>query len=171
MILSKAFEKFVEGSPVCVMIRGTLEYAFPEQFVNELFENTAQQQYTRELLFSDVVDVMGGVVCQVFPSVYAAYQKRTPAFPVSRRTLYGKINHVEPRITRELVRQTAQSAGTAGTKTSERLWPEACYRAFKRASWTEIIWQPRNIVSRNSGKSRLGRCRGRPWRCSILTGV
>ena len=32
MILSKAFEKFVEGTPVCVMIRGTLEYALSEQF-------------------------------------------------------------------------------------------------------------------------------------------
>ena len=107
MIISKAFEKFVEGSPVCVMIRGALEYALSEQFVNELFENTAQRQYTRELLFSDVVDVMAGVVCQVFPSVYASYQKQCQRFSVSRRALYGKINHVEPRITRELVRQTA----------------------------------------------------------------
>ena len=89
MILSKAFEKFVEGTPVCVMIRGSLEYALTEQFVNELFENTAQRQYTRELLFSEVVDVMGGVVCQVFPSVHAAYQKQCERFSVSatqRRT-------------------------------------------------------------------------------------
>jgi hypothetical protein len=85
MIISKAFEKFVEGSPVCVMIRGALEYALSEQFVNELFENTAQRQYTRELLFSDVVDVMAGVVCQVFPSVYASYQKQCQRFSVSRR--------------------------------------------------------------------------------------
>ena len=98
MILSKAFEKFVEGSPVCVMIRGSLEYALPEQFVNELFENTAQRQYTRELLFSDVVDLMGGVVCKVFPSVYAGYQKQCQRFSVSRCALYGKINHIEPCI-------------------------------------------------------------------------
>ncbi len=108
MILNKAFEKFVGGSPVCVMIRGCLEYALPESFVNTLFENTAQQQYTRNLLFSDVVDVMGSVVCQVFPSVHAAYQKQSERFSVSRRALYNKINHVEPGVTRELVRQTAQ---------------------------------------------------------------
>jgi len=108
MILSKAFERFVEGTPVCVMIRGSLEYALPEQFVNELFQSTAQRQYTRNLLFSDVVDVMGSVVCQVFPSVHAAYQKQCERFSVSRRALYGKINHVEPRTIRELVRQTAQ---------------------------------------------------------------
>ena len=108
MILAKAFEKFADGSPVCVMIRGTLEHALSEEFVNQLFERTAQRQYTRELLFSDVVDVMNGVVCQVFPSVNAAYQKQHDRFSVSGRALYDKINLVEPRVVRELVRSTAQ---------------------------------------------------------------
>lgn len=108
MILGRVFEKFVEGTPVCVMIRGSLEYALPESFVNEVFETTAVRQYTRDLLFSDVVDVMANVVCQVFPSVNAAYQKQQEQFPVSRRALYDKINLVEPRVTRQLVVQTAQ---------------------------------------------------------------
>jgi IS4 transposase len=108
MILSKAFEKFVEDSPVCVMIRGSLEYALPEAFVNQIFENTARRQYTRNLLFSDVVDVMGSVVCQVFPSVNTAYKKQRHRFSVSRRALYDKINLVEPRVTRQLVVQTAR---------------------------------------------------------------
>lgn len=107
MILSKAFEKFVEGSPVCVMVRGALEYALSASFVNEIFEQTALKQYTRDLLFSDVVDVMGSVVCQVFPSINAAYTKQRQRFPVSCRALYDKINLVEPRVTRELVVQTA----------------------------------------------------------------
>lgn len=108
MILGKAFDKFVDGSPVCVMIRGSLEYALSESFVNEVFEATALSQYTRDLLFSDVVDVMASVVCQVFPSVNAAYTKQQDRFSVSRRALYDKIAHVEPRVIRELVRQTAQ---------------------------------------------------------------
>jgi len=108
MILTKAFEKFAEGTPVCVMIRGGLEYALPETFVDEIFEETARKQYTRSLLFSQIVDVMGGVVCKVFPSVNAAYQKQQSRFAVSRRALYDKINLVEPGVTRQLVRQTAQ---------------------------------------------------------------
>jgi IS4 transposase len=108
MILGKAFEKFADGSPVCVMIRGSLEYALSEEFVNEIFETTAVRQYTRDLLFSDVVDVMASVVCQVFPSVSAAYTKQPGRFSVSRRALYDKIAHVEPGVIRELVRQTAQ---------------------------------------------------------------
>jgi IS4 transposase len=107
MIFSKVFEKFVQGSPVCVMVRGTLEYALSESFVNDIFEQTALKQYTRDLLFSDVVEVMGSVVCHVFPSINAAYAKQRQRFPVGRRALYDKINLVEPRVTRELVVQTA----------------------------------------------------------------
>jgi len=108
MILSKAFDKFVEETPVCVMIRGSLEFALSDQFVNQIFETTAQRQYTRELLFSDVVDVMGSVVCQVFPSVNAAYQKQQDRFTVSRRALYDKINLIEPGVTRQLVVETSR---------------------------------------------------------------
>jgi IS4 transposase len=90
------------------MIRSSLEYALPEMCVNKIFEDTARKQYTRSLLFSQIVDVMGGVVCQVFPSVNAAYQKQQNRFAVSRRALYDKINLVEPCVTRQLVRQTAQ---------------------------------------------------------------
>ncbi len=121
MILSKAFEKFVDGSPVCVMIRGTLEYALSEEFVNELFEKTAQRQYTRGLLFSDVVDVMGDVVCQVFPSVNAAYQKQKDRFSVRRRTLYDKINRTELPLIQELVRQTAQQLAPVGKILNRRI--------------------------------------------------
>lgn len=108
MILAKVFDKFVEQTPVSVMIRGSLEFAVSEKFVNEMFEGTAVKQYTRDLLFSEVVDLMGGVVCQVFPSVNTAYKKRGEPFSVSRRAVYDKINHIEPRVTRQLVVQTAK---------------------------------------------------------------
>lgn len=127
MILSRCFDTFVAGSPVCVMIRGGLEYALSEKFVNQVFETTATRQYTRNLLFSDVVDVMGGVVCQVFPSVNAAYQKQQERFNVSRHALYDKINLVEPSVTRQLVVQTA-----------ERLRPVA--RILRRkAGWKDLL--------------------------------
>ena len=108
MILSKVFDKFVDETPVCVMLRGSMEYALSEEFVNQIFETTAVRQYTRDLLFSDVVDVMSGVVCQVFPSVNAAYQKQRDRFQVSRRALYNKINLIEPAVTRQLVVETAK---------------------------------------------------------------
>jgi IS4 transposase len=108
MLLGEVFEKFVKESPVSVMVRGTLEHALPAKFVDELFEATAEKQYTHELLFSQVVDVLGSVVGQVHPSVYAAYQRRSDEFSVSCRSVYNKINKVEPQVPRELVRRAAQ---------------------------------------------------------------
>lgn len=107
MIFSKPIEVFAERSPMSVMIRGSLEYALGDDFINELFEQTAVRQYTRSLLFSDVVDVMAGVVCQVYPSVGAGFQKQAHLFSVSRQAFYDKLNCMEPGVSRQLVRQTA----------------------------------------------------------------
>ena len=60
MMLPKVFEKFVNGSPVSVMLQGILEHALPAKEIDQLFTDTAEQQYTRELLFSSIVDLMGG---------------------------------------------------------------------------------------------------------------
>jgi len=107
MIFSKAIERFAERSPMSVMIRGSFEYALGEEFINQLFEQYAVRQYTRNLLFSDVVDVMAGVVCQVYPSVGAGFQKEKHRFSVSRQAFYDKLNCTELGVSRQLVRQTA----------------------------------------------------------------
>jgi hypothetical protein len=75
--------------------------------VDALFEQHAQTQYTRELLFSSVVDVMSLVVCGMQPSVNAAYKHLQDRIPVARKNLYEKINHTEPAVSAALVRQTA----------------------------------------------------------------
>jgi len=85
-----------------------MEYALSPSLVKEIFETAAVKQCTRELLFSDVVDLMAGVVCQVFPSVSAAYQKQAWRLAVGRRAVYDKSNQVEPNVTRPLVVQTAR---------------------------------------------------------------
>ena len=54
MLLGQNFERFVEESPISVMVRGVLENAFHPDQVDALFERTAQSQYTRDLLFSSL---------------------------------------------------------------------------------------------------------------------
>jgi hypothetical protein len=44
------------------MARGVLENLFNADKIDALFARTAEVQYTRELLFSSVVDLMGQVV-------------------------------------------------------------------------------------------------------------
>jgi hypothetical protein len=107
MILSEVFERFAEESPVSVMARAALENALPPCSIDALFEEVAERQYTRTLLFSDIVDLMGMVVCKVRPSINAAYKKYSEALGVTRKAVYNKINGVEPDIGAALVRHTA----------------------------------------------------------------
>jgi hypothetical protein len=108
MLFKELFDRFVEQSPICVMARGLMERALAPKRVDALFEKTAQRQYTRELLFSTIVDVMALVVCRVRPSVNAAYQARREEIGVSVRALYDKLQCLEPEISAALVRDTAQ---------------------------------------------------------------
>ncbi len=107
MILSEVFERFVEDSPVSVMARAVLENALAPAAVDALFEDVAERQYTRDLLFSDVVNLMAMVVCKIRPSINAAYKKHAETLGVTRKAVYNKINGVEPPIGAALVRHTA----------------------------------------------------------------
>lgn len=82
-MLSSLFERFVEKSPVSVMMRGLMERVFAPESLNELFQTTARVQYTKELLFSDLVELMVPVVCGLQPSVRASYQDQAEAMPAS----------------------------------------------------------------------------------------
>jgi hypothetical protein len=108
MLLGEMFERFVEHSPVTVMVRGILEKVLVPEKLDELFERTAKVQYTRELLFSSVVNLMSLVVCGIRPSVNAAYKAKAQEIAVSRTALYDKINGIEPEVSAQLVRYTAQ---------------------------------------------------------------
>jgi IS4 transposase len=107
MLLNSVFDRFVQESPVAVMVRGLLEHVLTPASVDALFEQHADNQYTRELLFSQVVDLMGQVVCGIYPSANAAYQKQRQHFTVSRTAVYDKLNGVEPPVSAALTRQTA----------------------------------------------------------------
>jgi hypothetical protein len=74
MVLSQIFDRFVERTPVSVMARAAMEHAMGRDELDALFGEHAERQYTKDLLFSSVVDLMSVVVCKVQPSVHAAYQ-------------------------------------------------------------------------------------------------
>jgi IS4 transposase len=111
MILDDIFERFAEQSPVTVMARAALEHALDPRAIDALFEDVAQRQYTRKLLFSQVVDLMGTVVCNVRPAIHAAFQANAESIAVSLRAVYDKIDRTEPGLSAELVRHTAGTLG------------------------------------------------------------
>jgi Transposase DDE domain len=108
MLLDSIFERFVADSPLSVLARGTVEYALSAPALNELFERTAQKQYTKELLFSSVVDLMSLVVCRVQPHIQAAWKVQQECIPVTLKCVYEKLQHVELIMSQALVRFSAQ---------------------------------------------------------------
>ena len=110
-MLSKLFDRFVAKTPVSVLARATMEYALAPDALDALFGRHADQQYTRELLFSSVVDLMGVVVAKIEPSVHAAYQEVSDSLPVTLTSVYNKINGIEPGVTAAMVRHTGERLG------------------------------------------------------------
>ena len=106
MILSDVFQRFVEDSPVTVMTHAILENALPPATIDHLFEDHADRQYTRDLLFSDVVNLMSLVVCSIRPSINSAFKKMEATLGVTRKAVYDKIDRVETTISAALVRHT-----------------------------------------------------------------
>lgn len=107
MALEAIVERFTKRSPVTVMVRRILQHAMNSQWIDQLFEEQREKQYTRELLFSTVVDLMALVALGLRPSLHAAAQADTQ-LPVSLTALYDKVNRTEPQVVRGLVREGAK---------------------------------------------------------------
>jgi len=118
-------ERFERHAPAGVMARMALEHALPAGWVDEVFEAHRQKQYSRELLFSTVVELTTLVSLGLRPSLHAA-ARQMPELPVSLASLYDKVNHTEPAIVRALVRGSARRlmpvVAALGTKASLPGW-------------------------------------------------
>jgi len=108
-MLSPIFERFVKQTPISVMARGMMERVLNPEQLDEWFENTTKEQYTKDLLFSSVFDIMSQVVSNSRPSVHAAYQASKEEITVSVTSLYNKLNGIEINTSAELVRYAAES--------------------------------------------------------------
>jgi len=124
-MLGVIFERFVEESPVSVMVRGLMERVFAPEQIDRIFEENAKVQYTRELLFSSLVELMSLVVCGIYPSVNAAYRAKAKKINVSRTAIYDKLNGVEVNVSAAIVRETgipmASLIETVGGKSEQLL--------------------------------------------------
>jgi IS4 transposase len=107
MLLGPVFEPFIQRSPLSVMSRALIERALAGEVLDALFRQQAEHQYTRELLFSSVVDLMSLVVCGKYPTVRAAYRAQQECLPVSLTSVYNKLAGIETDVSAALVRHTA----------------------------------------------------------------
>jgi IS4 transposase len=107
MIFGPVFEQFITNSPLSVMSRATIEYAFSASALDALFNRTARRGYERDLLFSTTVDLMSLVVCGKAPHIQSAYKQIHERVPVTLKSVYEKLQHIETAVSTELVRHVA----------------------------------------------------------------
>jgi hypothetical protein len=112
MWLSPIFERFVEKSPVTIIVRAMMEVILASEKLDELFAQTAQTGYTRELLFSTLVNMMTQVVCSVRQSIGSVYKVMSEEIGVSKTAVYDQLNRLEPCVSRALVKSTANELST-----------------------------------------------------------
>ena len=111
VVHAEVFERFAQGDTIPVIAQVAMEHALSPSVLDRLFEDVADRQYTRELLFSSIVELMSLVVCGIQPSVNAAYTKNALPISVSLKALYGKLARIETRVGAALVRLSAQRLG------------------------------------------------------------
>lgn len=106
-MMDPVFDAFVKKSPITVMARGMMERVLNPEQLNLWFDKTAEVQYTRDLLFSSVFDIMCQVVCGYHRSVHSTFQACEEEIGVSITSLYNKLNGIEAHTSAELTRYAA----------------------------------------------------------------
>ena len=124
MLLNTLFTRFVEKKPFTVMARATLERMLSANRLDELFRTHASAQYERELLFSQLVEVMARVVTRVDRSVLKAIQALHEVLTVTDDAVSQKLQRVEPQVCQALVRDSFQEASQvlAKLKAESKPW-------------------------------------------------
>jgi hypothetical protein len=106
-MLCHVFERFVQKSPIAVMVHRMLERVLGAEQLDIWYTRTAQQPYTRPLLFSTVYDSLSQVVFRITPSVHAAYQEPDEEIGASIVSVYNKLNGVTLYTSAALVHYSA----------------------------------------------------------------
>jgi IS4 transposase len=108
--LPAILDPFARGAAPAVMTRLALDWIIDEPILNQIFDEAAEGQYTREWALGHFVAVMTDVACGFRPSPRAAFLRRQFDQVASISGFYRKLNRMEPDIPAAVVRHTAQRA-------------------------------------------------------------
>jgi hypothetical protein len=106
----QVLERFTRKNPLAASLRLVFEQMFAAAELDAVFEAHRDRQYTEQLAFSTLVDVMGAVVTGRVDTVHAALKKRRATLGASFTAFYNKLNGAEPAVAAALVRHTAAKA-------------------------------------------------------------
>lgn len=128
MVLSDVLGRFVAQRPIAVMVRAVLEKQFSDDFFDRVFEDVAQQQYTRELAFSTCAKLMVQVTLAQERSIHAAFVKERSAIPVSVASLYEKLQGIETAVCEALVQRSSANLAEVVSRLKQHDEPIPGYR-------------------------------------------
>jgi IS4 transposase len=104
-----------EAVPLGVMVRGTLEWMLDAATLEQLFQQHAGEQYTRELTIAALVGLLIQVSAGTRASVFAAYKadqaSDNPTITTSFQAVYGKLGRIGVGVSEAVVRYSAARCG------------------------------------------------------------
>ena len=107
---SPVLNRFFEKSPISVIARGMIERLLNPAQLDKWFAKISKTQYTRDLLFSTIFDIMSQVVLGSRKSVNASFMANKDQINVSITSVYNKLSGIETNTSAELVRYAAKEA-------------------------------------------------------------
>ena len=109
-MVASFLDHFAKVRPMSAMAQVCIENLFGAATIDKIFQDTADEQYTRSLLFSTTTDLLVQVSMFGQPSVSHAFQKFQAGIPVSITSVYNKLQNVEPAVCEALVARPAARA-------------------------------------------------------------
>ena len=101
-----------QAVPLGVMVRGAVEWLLDEATLEQLFQQHAGEQYTRELTIAALVGLLIQVSAGTRRSVHAAYKadqaSNDPTITTSYQAVYGKLGRIGPAVSEAVVRYSAE---------------------------------------------------------------
>ena len=146
---------------ISVMARGVMERTLNPEQLNQWFDSTADAQYTKDLLFSSLFDIMSKVVLGSHRSVHAAYQATEEDIGVSITSVYNKLNGIEPHTSAQLVRYAVEQAQPLVKKLSGKA--QARCRENGSSCLTATASKKLSTASKSCDHWPQGRCRENHW--------
>jgi hypothetical protein len=110
LVLPAILNPFVQGAPAAVMARIALDWIIDGTPLDQLFEELAEHQYTREFTLTHFVQVMLDVASGNRPSPRAAFLRRELQLIASHSAFCRKLNRMELAIPEGVVHSTARRA-------------------------------------------------------------
>lgn len=96
-------DRFAQKNPLAASLRFIFERLFVLAEINAVFEKNRNQQYTQQILFSTILQIMLAVVTRKVASVHAAMQALGDDLGASITACYNKLNGTEPDVAAALV--------------------------------------------------------------------